>query len=66
MKGKETEGMDAIVAKMRKAMKIVMKVKKVAMVEVAVMLDRKRGDRRTKGDGERAKVRRASETTKLG
>jgi hypothetical protein len=50
MKGKETERMDVSVAKRRKAMKIVKKTKEVTMMEITVM-ERIRGNRRTKDEG---------------
>lgn len=67
-KGEETEVMGANVAKRRKAMKIVKKVKEVTMMEITVTLERIRGDRRNKDEGEWAteKVMHASELTKLG
>ena len=68
MRGEETKRTDVNVAKRRKAMKIVKKIMEITMMEVTVMLERVRGNRRTKDDREWAKdkVTHASETTKLG
>jgi hypothetical protein len=51
MKRQKTEGMEVHVAKRGKAMKTV-KVKEVKMMEITVMLEMIRGDRRAKDEGE--------------
>ena len=68
MKAKEREGMDVNVAKRGEAMKIVMKVMEITVMEMTVMLEGIRGNRKPKNKGEWVKkeVMHASEITKLG